>query len=145
MDEYSAIQQKRCYSGTIENYFRMLKDCEQLINFTKKPDVFFPRYLMSIAILNDLILIEKKLNFVSQKPSQIKRQLQQKEIDTVNDFINRYYDDTIQKINSLKTTKAQNTRIENFCSGLNNYKQYLTKTSLDKYNQLCLELQKQIK
>ncbi len=101
-EEYSAIKKRRYNMCTIQNYFRILKDCQQLINTTRKPDVFFNRYLIAVAILNDLILIENKLSFKGNTPSKIKKQLQKKEIYTVNDFLDRYYQDTLNKINNLK-------------------------------------------
>ena len=142
MEEYSAIKQNRYNISTIQRYLEILKDCGNLINTTKKPDVFFSRYLIALAILNDLIPIENKLNLQGDKPSQIKKQLYDKEIFTVNDFIDRYYQDIISQIISLKTEKAKQKRINDFCNGLDIYKLHLSQESLDKYNNLCLDIQK---
>ena len=95
---------------------------------------------MSIAILNDLILIEKRLSFNGNKPSNIKRQLYDKEIFTVNDFIDRFYQKTISSMSSVKTQKAKISKITTFCSGLNNFKQYMSIESLHKYSYLCKTL-----
>lgn len=140
MDEYSEIRKGRYNALTIERHIQILKDCGNLINTTKKPDVFFNRYLIALALLNDLILIKNKKIFKGDKPSEIKRQFYEKEIYTVNDFIDRYYEDTISQISSLKTQKAKQSRIDKFCNALNNYKQYLSVDSLNKYNELCLKI-----
>ena len=140
MDEYSGIRKGRYNALTIERHIQILKDCGNLINTTKKPDVFFNRYLIALALLNDLILIKNKKIFKGDKPSEIKRQFYEKEIYTVNDFIDRYYEDTISQISSLKTQKAKQSRIDKFCNGLNDYKQYLSVDSLNKYNELCLKI-----
>lgn len=140
MDKYSAIRRGRYNALTIERHLEILKDCGNLINTTKNPDVFFNRYLIALALLNDLILIRNKNIFKGDKPSEIKKQFYEKEIYTVNDFIDRYYEDTVLQIYSLKTQKAKQSRIDKFCNGLNNYRQYLSTESLNKYNELCLQL-----
>lgn len=126
----------------INNCLRILKDCAKLINTTKNPKVFFERYLLAISILNELIPIEKKLNLKGDKPSQIKKQFYEKEINTVNDFIYRFYNETILKISTLKTQKSKLLRINEFCLALNNYKQYLSTDSINVYNTLCLNFTK---
>ncbi len=140
MDEYSAIRKKRYNNSTIQRHLDILKDCGNLINTTKNPNVFFSRYLIALALLNDLILIENKKVFKGNKPSEIKRQFYEKEIYTVNDFIDRYYEDIVSQISTLKTQKAKQSRIDSFCNGLNQYKQYLSIESLNKYNSLCAKL-----
>lgn len=140
MDEYSAIRKGKYNALTVERHIEILKDCGNLINTTKKPDVFFHRYLIALALLNDLILIDNIKFFKGNKPSDIKKQFYEKEIYTVNDFIDRYYEDTISQIFSLKTQKAKQSRVDKFCNGLNDYKQYLSTESLNKYNDLCSQL-----
>ncbi len=134
--EYSSIRYKRYYEGTIQRYLKILKDCEELINTTKNPDIFFNRYLMSIAILNDLILIENKLSFKGKKPSSIKKQLQKKEVFTVNDFLNRYYTETLSKITNLKTTKAKQNKIIAFSNKIDEYSIHINNQSLTKFTNM---------
>lgn len=144
MPEYSSIKNKRYYTGTIQRYIEILKDCEHLINTTKNPDVFFYRYLMSIAILNDLILIENKLSFKGKKPSKIKRQLQEKEVFTVNDFLDRYYTETLSKITNLKTTKAKQNKIVAFSNKIDEYSIHINNQSLAKFNTMYENLKRTI-
>lgn len=144
MDEYSSIRKKKYNALTVQRHIEILKDCGNLINTTKKPNVFFSRYLIALALLNDLILIENKKVFNGDKPSEIKKQFYEKEIYTVNDFIDRYYEDIISQISGLKTQKAKQNRINDFCNGLNDYKQYLSTESLNKYNLLCVNLKNKI-
>lgn len=140
-DNYIYLRNNKYYThNNVNNCLRILKDCANLINTTKKPDVFFERYLLAISILNELITIQSKFKFSGKRPSEIKRELYEKEIFTVNDFLDRYYNETLVKLNSLKTEKAKLSRIDNFCTGLNNYKCYLSEDSLLKYNELCIRL-----
>lgn len=141
-EEYSAIRNNRYFEGTIIRYNQILKDCSELINTTKTPKVFFERYLIAIAILNDYILIERKLSFKGKKPSQIKKELQEKEIFTVNDFLDRYYEDTLSKINNLKTSKAKQNRVYKFSNEIDTYSKYLTNESLKKFTVQYEQLEK---
>lgn len=143
-EEYSAIRKRRYNMITVQNYFRILKDCEELINTTKNPDVFFKRYLISLSILNDLILIENKLSFKGNKPSKIKRQLQEKEIYTVNDFLDRYYQDTLDKIKNLKTPRARQNKVDSFSNEIDKYSIYITNESLKKFTLMYEELKNYI-
>lgn len=124
----------------VSNCFRILKDSAKLINTTKKPEVFFERYLLALSILNELIPIEKKLLIKGDTPSKIKKQFYEKEILTVNDFIDRHFNETLDKLNSLKTEKSKINQIDKYCSAFDNYKQYLSNESISKYNSLCAEL-----
>lgn len=144
MSEYSAIRNGNYALSTIKRYITMLNDCKDLINTTKNPDVFFKRYLMTIAILNDLILIERKLSFKGQTPSKIKKQLQEKEIFTVNDFLDRYYNETLAKISTLKTHKAKNNKIIDFSNKIDKYSIYMTNQSLSKFTNMYNNLEKNI-
>lgn len=143
-EEYSAIRKRRYDMITIQNYFRILKDCEELINTTKNPNVFFKRYLIALAILNDLILIENKLSFKGNKPSKIKKQLQEKEIYTVNDFLDRYYQDNLDKIKNLKTSRAKQNKVDSFSNEIDKYSIYMTNESLKKFTLMYEDLKNYI-
>ncbi len=140
-EEYSAIRQGKYNMATIQNYFRILKDCQDLINSTKNPDVFFSRYLIALAILNDLILIEKKLSFRGNKPSKVKKQLREKEVLTVNDFLDRYYEDTLSKINNYKTIKAKQNKVFSFSNKIDEYSVHMTNESLTKFTLMYGQLE----
>lgn len=141
-ENFKYIRGTNHYIGTIERCLEILKDCANLINTTKNPKVFFERYLLAISILNELILIEQQYKkvFIGKQPTQLKRQLIEKEINTVNDFIDRYYMDTLHKISQFKTIKSKKNKSVLFCNGLNEYKKYLNKYSFEKYTKLSAEL-----
>lgn len=140
-DNYIYIRNNKYYNlDTAKNCLKILKECANLINTTKKPEIFFRRYLLALSILNELIPVERKFPFKGDKPSKIKKEFYQKEILTVNDFIDRYYNDTLLKITSLKTEKSKIARINEFHSSLDTYKQYMSAESINKYNELYLKL-----
>lgn len=140
-DNFSYIRNNKNWNNeNVSNCFKILKDCAKLINTTKKPEVFFERYLLALTVLNELIPIEKKLPIKGDTPSKIKKQFYEKEILTVNDFIDRHFNETLDKLNSLKTEKSKTNQINKYCSAFDNYKQYLSNESISKYNSLCIEL-----
>lgn len=121
---------------TIENCLRICRDCAEIINTTKNPKVFFERYNLLISITNELITVEKKYKFNSEKPSQFKYKLKEKEIYTINDFINRYYNSIINKINTLKTEKGKNNTVKKFIDDIEIYYNYLNNENLTLINNL---------
>ena len=130
------IIDKNHYSGTIENCLRICRDCVKIINTTKNPKIFFDRYNLLISITNELITVEKKYKFNSEKPSQFKEKLKEKEIYTINDFLNRYYQDTIKKVKDLKTIKGKTNSVKKFIDSIIMYKNYLNKENLNLANTL---------
>lgn len=140
--QFEYIRDSNHYIGTIERCLQILKESTALINNTKNPKVFFERYLLVISILNELILVEQQYKdiFIGNQPTQLKKQLVEKEVYTVNDFIDRYYIDTLDKISQLKTIKSKKNRVTLFCNGLNDYKKYLNKNSFEKYTKFCTEV-----
>lgn len=115
-------------------------DCANLVNTTKDPEVFFNRYNLLIEKMENLSKLEIFGCFKGKLPSKNLIEILNKKDLTINDFIDRFYSDTAKQINSLKTTKAKEKRIDDFCTSLNSYKQYMSQNNLDKYNDLCLQL-----
>lgn len=121
---------------SIENCLRICKDCVEIINNTKNPKIFFDRYKLLISITNELITVEKKYKFNSERPSQFKEKLKKQEIYTINDFLNRYYQDTIEKVENLKTVKGKTNFVKKFIDNIIIYKNYLNKENLTLANTL---------
>lgn len=119
---------------------KIASDCANLVNNTKNPEVFFNRYNLLVEKMENLSKLEIYGCFKGKLPSKNLAEILEKKDLTINDFIYRFYEDTMKQITSLKTTKAKEKRIENFCTSLNNYKQYMSQNNLNKYNELCLRL-----
>ena len=130
------IINKHHYNGTIQNCLRISKDCAELINTTKKPNIFFTRYNLLISIINELITVEKKYKLKNPKPSEIKKDLMRKEPYTIDNFIDRYYQNTILKVNSLKTVKAKENSTKKFLADIQDYYIYMDKSAIFKLNNL---------
>lgn len=107
-----------------------------LINSTKKPDVFFFRYEFLIETVNKLVGMEKYLKFNRDKPSDLLNQINEKRIYTINDFIDRFYEDILNQINKLKTDKAKQKRINGFYTSLYPFFSQMEKENIDKIEEL---------
>lgn len=115
---------------------KIANDCANLINTTKNPDVFFMRYYLLIDKLENLSKIEIFNCFRGSLPSKNLQEILDKKELTINDFIDRYYNDTITKINTLKTDKAKNKRVEDFYKELAKYNDYMLPANIEKYTSL---------
>ena len=93
-----------------------------------------------IEKVNDLIDIQKYLSFKGDKPTDMLKQINDKKIYTINDFIDRYYNNIVEQINKLKTDKAKQKRIDKFYSSLVPYFDQMEKENIDKINELDLKL-----
>lgn len=112
---------------------KIANDCANLVNTTKKADVFFPRYYLLLEKLENLAKLEKFNCFRGTPPSvNLSNTLDKKEL-TINDFIDRFYNDTLLQINKLKTEKAKEKRIENFYNDLSKYNDYMLPENVKKY------------
>lgn len=112
---------------------KIATECANLVNTTKNPDVFFMRYNLLIDKLKNLSNLESFKCFNGTQPSQNLVDILQKKELTINDFINRFYDETQSQIDNLKTQQAKNKRIENFYQQLLKYNEYMLPENVKKY------------
>lgn len=123
-----------------EQWLKIANDCANLVNSTKNIDVFFSRYILLIEELEKMSKIEIFNCFKEKQPSQNLKEVLDKREDTINDFITRFYNETIFEINSLKTVSAKNKRIENFYIKLQKYKNMMSNNHLSRIENLYLNL-----
>lgn len=121
------------YGGQL---LRILNDCANLVNTTKNPKVFFERYDLLIKSLENLSRLERFNCFSGPLPSHDLQETLSKKNFTINDFIDRYYQDTINKIQNLKTQKAKDKKIEDFYQELVNYNSCMLPINIQRYNYL---------
>lgn len=117
----------------ISGMYKIAKDCANLVNTTKNPDVFFMRYNLLIDKLENMSKLESFNCFKDVQPSQNLATILNKKELTINDFIDRFYDDTLFQINNLKTDKAKEKRIENFYQKLLKYNDEMLPKNIEKY------------
>lgn len=131
---------RECNPMTAESKLKIVQDCINLVNNTKNPDVFFPRYDRLIEELTSLSKMEGRISFSRQLPSAALQDFLSRKQYTFNDFINRYYQSVEDKIIVLTTDKAKENNANNFYKNLIKYRDAMPLPCLDlveeKYSQL---------
>lgn len=121
-------------------YLKIAQDCARLVNTTKNPDVFFPRYKLLIEKMEQLSDFEKVIKFSGTKPSKELAEIKRKRDIATHDFLVRYYSDTRQKIKSAKTPKSKYNNAEKFNSQVSIYICELSKSNIEEFNRMSSEL-----
>lgn len=116
------------------NMLRIASDCANLVNTTKNPRVFFERYNLLINKLENLSKLEKFNCFTGKSPSDNLREVLDKREFTINDFLNRYCEDVLNKIVNLKTISGKKKKVDNFFSSLKQYESYMTDNNIQTYH-----------
>ena len=109
---------RECNPMTAERKLEIVQDCIKLVNTTKNPDVFFPRYEKLLEELSALSRMEGRIKFSGQLPSAALQDFASRKEYTFNDFIDRYYRSVEEKINNLTTEKAKINNSQKFYDSL---------------------------
>lgn len=125
-------------------FLRHVNESIDLINSTKNPETFFFRYNFLIKRLNQLVNMEKYISFTGEKPSIALERVMLEKPTMVNVFLERCYEDTLEKASKLKTPKARQRRIEDFCSALNPYLDQMEEDNIEKINELIVALEDEL-
>lgn len=116
------------------NMLRIASDCANLVNTTKNPRVFFERYNLLINKLENLSKLEKFHCFVGKLPSNNLQEILNKREFTINDFLNRYCEDILIKISSLKTISSKKKKVDTFFNSLKQYELFMTDNNIQTYH-----------
>lgn len=115
---------------------KIARESANLVNTTKTPSVFFERFDLLVEKLELLSEFENKIKLKGKLPSEnLKEILENKEL-TINEFIDRYYNELIIKLNSLKTEKSKLNNIENFKKNLEIYNDKMSEKNIKYYMNL---------
>ena len=134
--------QKNISLTNIEQELNTIKKLSYLVNTSNDPKVFFIKYEEMILKLGELAKVEGKYKFSNRLPSENLKEILQKRVDTINDFIFRYYSVTRIKIDSLKQRKSKDTYIEEFKNSLDANIRYMDNINIDRFNRMYETLKK---
>ena len=123
-----------------EQWIKIANDCANIVNTTKNPDVFFERFNLLIKEFENMSKIEKFGCFKGTLPSENLSKILANKENSINDFIDRFFNDTISQIDSLKTIKAKERRIDNFYNKLSQYNNFMTTKNINKYTSMFEEI-----
>lgn len=115
-----AKQAYRAEENIAKNAIKIIEDSVKLINTTTNPDVFFKRLELFEEKLNVLCEL-KDIKFNGQKPKDKLKEFKKEKHFIVNAFIDRCFEETILKIDSLKTVDAKLRNREKFYVELSTY------------------------
>lgn len=123
---------------TLTRNLEILHDCIRLVSETTNPDTYFSRrelYFEHLPILTQVpesgINLERfpYICLILEKPNN----LDQKQLD--DNFIDRYWNATIEKAQKLKTDKGKNNQYENFRKNMEKYDSMLLPDSVIRYKE----------
>ena len=126
-------------------YLNQTRDCANLVNTSKNPRVFFERLLSLHQLLKALANMEKTIRFSGELPSQALRRIEQNRGLTINNFLDRYYQETAYQISLRKTQKAKENNVRLFWDSLCRYQPLMTSENIARMNELYHVLENSVK
>ena len=134
------IHNKKEADFMAEQWIKIAKESADLVNNTKKPDVFFKRYDLLVKELQNLSKVQHLISYQGIAPSENLRNILSKRELTINNFIVRYYEDTISSINKLKTFQTKRNKADSFFKNLKAYDNLMLDNNILTYQNLYEQL-----
>lgn len=104
-----------------QRQLKIVYECQNLINTTVKPDVFFNRYDLIKEKADFLVKLSPYVKFKGTKPRTMVTTLKAKEQAAIADFLSRYYRSVDDKVETLKTDKAKANQYQKYYESLQPY------------------------
>ena len=114
-----------------ENDLRIIQDCVKLIEKTTKPDVFFMRLNLMVEKSKHLASLEEYINFSGASPTAAYNEVAQDYYEIVNQFLIRYFSETFDKAEAMKTEKGRIGKYQKFYDSLQEYYCYMSNENID--------------
>lgn len=111
----------------------IIRDCAKLVEQTKSPDVFFMRLNLLIKKLSHLASLEKYITIsipgtsITAACYDVARNYQEE----VKKFLVRYFSDTFDKAEAMKTEKGRIGKYQKFYDSLQEYYRYMNAANID--------------
>lgn len=114
-----------------ENDLRIIQDCVKLVEKTTKPDVFFMRLNLMVEKSKHLASLEEYINFSGASPTVAYNEVAQDYYEIVNQFLIRYFSETFDKAEAMKTEKGRIGKYQKFYDSLQEYYCYMSNENID--------------
>lgn len=114
-----------------ENDLRIIHDCTRLLEETLNPDVFFMRLDLLIEKAQHLCKLEKYISFSGASPVDALNEITNNYQQVINRFLIRYFSDTFDKAENMKTEKGKKGKYQKFYTSLKQYYEYMDETNID--------------
>lgn len=113
---------------------RIMNDCFAILGKTTKPDTFFSRLDLLVEKAKHLSALANYAKQAGYKPNclrAISNSASMRYNYVIQMFLNRYFSETANKAESLKTEKARIGRYQKFYDSLQEYYCYMNKDHID--------------
>lgn len=114
-----------------QNDLRIIRDCSNLVENTLKPDVFFMRLNLLVEKSKHLATFEPYIPFFGASPTDGYNEVLNNYQEAVRLFLIRYFSDTFDKAEAMKTEKGRIGKYQKFYDSLQEYYCYMNDENID--------------
>lgn len=117
---------------------KIIHECADLVNTTKNPEVFFPRYNLMLEHLETLAGFECTgiYNNSPELPSTAFLRIEEQFPEETIKFINRSYDEAIAKMENFKTDKGKENTLRRYFEKMEKHTIYMDSESVEYFESL---------
>ena len=108
------------------NDLRIINDSASLVEKTTKPDVFFSRLDLLVEKSKHLVTLEEYITFTGATPTASYNEIMQNYNEAIRLFLIRYFSETFDKAEAMKTEKGRIGKYQKFYDSLQLYYHYMT-------------------
>ena len=127
----SEKQLKNIAADNVNRDLEIIQDCIRILGSTTKPDTFFSRLALLIDKADNLRKYEKHLKFKGTLPSEAYGQLWEDHQECIHQFLVRYFSDTFDKAEKMKTEKGKFNKYKSFFDSLQPYYDQMNAYNID--------------
>lgn len=138
-------KQKNNFSDVYMRNVNIVNECVEIMNNTLDPKIYFSRRDLYKEKFQWLADNENKIEFEGESPSLSLKKVYASETSDINEFIDRYYNHTIEKIDTLKTQKAKFNNVHKFKDTLILYVCSMNEDNVIYFQRLSKSLEKKYK
>ncbi len=114
-----------------KNDLRIINDSASLVEKTTKPDVFFSRLNLLVEKSKHLADLEKYITFSGASLTASYNEITQNYNEAIRLFLIRYFSETFDKAEAMKTDKGRIGKYQKFYDSLQEYYCYMTEEHKD--------------
>lgn len=117
------------------NSLRICKESIKIVYETTNPDTFFSRYDIILKETANIETFSDRFNFGDTSPQAMRQEVVNGKQKYIRDMIDRYWNETYAKAQTLKTDNGKKNRYQKFYDALEQYKDEMNDDNVRYYNQ----------
>ena len=127
----SEQQLRNASNQQAQNDLRIMNDCKKIIESTLDPETFFSRLNLLVEKGEHLCKLEEYISFSGASPSAALSEIKAEYQEAIKQFLVRYFCDTFDKAEALKTQNGKNGRYKKFYDSLQPYYSVMNADNID--------------